>query len=208
MNDQNPLKIKIIIGTTRQNRFSEKAASYIYQEAQKREEMDVELLDLRDFPLPFYNEPVSPSMFALTNHEYADEYARKWTNKIGEGDGFIMVTAEYNHGYPAVLKNAIDYVFKEWNKKVVGFVGYGNAGGARAIEQLREVAVELQLVPIRSAIHIPPNIYMSVKNETLPVNPDLFQSLHEGKVDRVEAFFSDFVWTTRALKKARQGEEK
>ncbi len=202
------MKIHIIIGTTRQNRFSEKAASYIYQEAKKRKDIDVELVDLRDYPLPFFNEPVSPSMFDMAKHEYVNEVAKKWTSKIAEADGFIIVTGEYNHGYPAVLKNALDYVFKEWNKKAVGFVSYGSAGGARSIEQLRQVAIELQLVPIRNAIHIPSEVYMAIMNEKIPVNPELFKPLREGRTDRVETFLTDLIWTTQALKNARQEEKK
>jgi len=142
-------------------------------------------------------------MFDMVGHEYTNEVARKWTDKIAEADGYIIVTAEYNHGYPAVLKNALDYIFKEWNRKAVGFVGYGGAGGARAIEQLRQVAVELQMVPIRNAVHIPIEVYMAVMNEKVPVNPDLFKPLREGRLDRVEAFLNDLLWTTQALKKAR-----
>ncbi len=198
------LKIQVIIGTTRQNRFSEKAASYIYQEAKKRKEIEVELVDLRDYPLPFYDEPVSPAMFEMTKHEYTNEVAKKWTNKIGEADGYIIVTAEYNHGYPAVLKNALDYIFKEWNRKAVGFVSYGNAGGARAVEQLRQVVIELQMVPIRNSIHIPSEIYLAVMNEKIPVNPQLFRSLREGRADRVVAFLNELSWTAEALKSARE----
>lgn len=136
------------------------------------------------------------------DNTYANETARKWVNKIAEADGYIIVTAEYNHGYPAVLKNALDYAFKEWNKKVVGFVGYGNAGGARAIEQLRQVVIELEMIPIRNAIHIPSPVYLAVMNEKVPVNPDLFQPLRT-PVDRVEAFLTELIWNTKALKKAR-----
>lgn len=204
MNSEKILKIKIIVGTTRQNRFSERAASYIHQEAIKQKNVDVEVLDLREYPLPFFDESITPTMFESAKHEYTNEVAKKWTSKIDEADAFIIVTAEYNHGYPAVLKNALDYVFKEWNRKAVGFVGYGNAGGARAIEQLREVVVELQLAPIRHAIHIPGDVYMAARNEDIPVNPELFKPLREGRVDRVETFFSDLLWTAKALKDARE----
>ncbi len=200
------MKILIITGTTRQNRFSDKAASYIYQQAKTRKDINVELVDLRDYPLPFFDEPVSPSMFEIMKHKYTNEIAKKWTNKIAEADGYIIVTAEYNHGYPAVLKNALDYLFKEWKRKAVGFVGYGNSGGARAIEQLRQVVIELQMVPIRSAIHIPGEVYMAVINEKAPVNPELFKPLREGRMDRVEVFLNDLIWTTKALVKARQEE--
>ncbi len=198
-----PLKIQVIIGTTRQNRFSEKAAHWIFEEARKKEGIEVELIDLRDYPLPFFDEPVGPSMFEIMNYEYTNKIAKKWINKITEADGYIIVTGEYNHGYPAVLKNALDYAFKEWNKKAVGFVSYGSAGGARSVEQLRQVVIELQMVPIRNAIHMPAQVYMAVMNEKVPVNPELFKSLKEDRMDRVEIFLNDLIWTTQALKSAR-----
>jgi NAD(P)H-dependent FMN reductase len=202
-----PLKIQIILGSTRQNRFSEKAASYIYQEIKKKKDVVVELVDLRDYPLPYYDEPVAPALLDVMNHHYTNEVVNKWTKKVGEADGYIIVTAEYNHGYPGVLKNALDYVFKEWNRKAVGFVGYGNAGGARAIEQLRQVVIELQMVPIRSAVHIPSNVYLALRNEKMPVNLELFQPLRT-PVDRIEMFLEDLMWTTKALREAREKEEK
>lgn len=201
------LKIQVIIGTTRQNRFSEKAAHWIYGEAKKKEDLEVELVDLRDYPLPFFDEPVSPAMFEMMKHEYSNEIAKKWVQKVAEADGYIIVTGEYNHGYPAVLKNALDYVFKQWNKKAVGFVSYGSAGGARTVEQLRQVAIELQMVPIRNAIHIPIEVYMAVMNEKIPVNPKLFKPLRVGYMDRVEAFLNDLIWTTQALKSAREQDD-
>ena len=115
--DEKSLRIHVIIGTTRQNRFSEKPAHWIYGEARKKDGIEVELVDLRDYPLPFFNEPLSPSMFGTVKHEYADATARRWVQKVAEADGYIIVTGEYNHGYPPVLKNALDYPFKEWNRK-------------------------------------------------------------------------------------------
>ena len=198
------LKVQVIIGTTRQNRFSEKAAHWIFEEAKKKEGIEVELIDLRDYPLPFFDEPVSPSMLEMMKHKYANEVVRKWTQKVAEADGYIIVTGEYNHGYPAVLKNALDYVFKQWNKKAVGFVSYGSAGGARTVEQLRQVVIELQMIPIRNAIHIPTEVYMAVMNEKIPVNPNLFKPLREGYTDRVEIFLNDLIWNTQTLKSARE----
>ena len=161
--EKTPLTMHVIIGSTRQNRFSEKPARYIFDELKKKENIQVELIDLRDWPLPFYDEVISP---AVNKGNYASELGKKWAAKVGEADGYIMVTPEYNHGYSAVLKNALDWVFPEWNGKPVGFVSYGNAGGARAIEQLRQVVIELEMVPIRSAIHIPTEVYLAVRNET------------------------------------------
>lgn len=145
------LRIKVIIGSTRQNRFGEKPARWIFEELKKRPDVEAELVDLRDYPLPFFDEPKSPAMAKGT---YTNTAVIKWAKKVAEGDGFIIVSPEYNHGYPAVLKNALDYVYYEWNCKPVGFVSYGGVGGARVIEQLRLVAVELQMVPIRSAVNI------------------------------------------------------
>ena len=199
--ETNSLTIHVIIGSTRHNRFSEKPAGYIFDELKKKEGVHAELIDLRDWPLPFYDEPVSP---ASNKGNYSNELGKKWASKVGEADGYIMVTPEYNHGYSAVLKNALDWVFPEWNGKPAGFVGYGNAGGARAIEQLRQVVIELDMVPIRSAIHIPTEVYLAVRNEKVPVNAELFKPLREGmRGDRVETFFNELIKTAKILKAAR-----
>lgn len=145
------LNIKIILGSTRQGRFSDKVGKWVYSIIKDDKNIKTELLDLRDYPMPFFDEKVSPSM---ATGEYSNKVVQKWAKKIGEGDGFIIVTPEYNHGYPAVLKNALDYVYHEWNKKPVAFVSYGgSAGGTRAVQQLRQVAIELQLIPIRPGVH-------------------------------------------------------
>ncbi|MGD0328096.1 MAG: NAD(P)H-dependent oxidoreductase [Minisyncoccia bacterium] len=196
-----PLKIYVIIGSTRQNRFSEKPARYLYEELKKKKDIQAELIDLRDWPLPFFDEPMGPSML---KGNYSHELAKKWAAKVGEADGYIIVTPEYNHGYPAVLKNALDWVYTEWNKKPVGFVSYGSVGGARSVEQLRQVVVELQMVPIRNAIHIPGDVYVAVMNEKVPVNPELFKPLRSGMGgDRVEMFFNELIAIAGMLKTLR-----
>jgi NAD(P)H-dependent FMN reductase len=101
-----------------------------------------------------------------------------------------------------VLKNALDSIFQEWNKKPVGFVSYGSAAGARSVEQLRQVVIELQMIPIRNAIHIPSDVYRIVMNEKLPVAPELFKSLRE-PVDRVQLFLNELIWLSSALKTMR-----
>jgi NAD(P)H-dependent FMN reductase len=190
--------IHVIIGSTRQNRFSEKPARYLFDELSKREGIRSELVDLRDWPLPFYDEPISP---ASNKGSYSHELGKKWAAKVGEADGYIIVTPEYNHGYPAVLKNALDWVFPEWNNKPVGFVSYGNVGGARAIEQLRQVVIELHMVPMRNAIHIPVEVYLAVMKEKAPVNPELFKPLREGmRGDRVEMFFKELIRLVHTLR--------
>ncbi|MCR4284283.1 MAG: NAD(P)H-dependent oxidoreductase [Parcubacteria group bacterium] len=196
MNTAHRLKIKVIIGSTRQGRFSEKPAEWVFSEIKKRDGVEAELLDLRDYPMPFFSEAVPP---AMKKEPYQNEIVKKWTEKIAEADGFIIISPEYNHGYPAVLKNALDYVYGEWSRKAVGFVSYGSVSGARSVEQLRQVAIELQMAPIRSAVHLPADKWMQVFTGKMPAN-ELFESSNEylGK------FFDDLLWWTNALKIARE----
>ena len=145
------LKIKIIVGSTRQARFSDRPADWIAGLARQRPELDVELLDLRDYPLPFFDEAMPPLM---ARDSYAHPVVAKWREKITDADGFIICMPEYNHGYPAVLKNAMDYVYAPWGRKPAAFVSWGNVGGGRGVEQLRLVAVELDMVATRWSVHI------------------------------------------------------
>jgi NAD(P)H-dependent FMN reductase len=197
------IKIKVILGSTRQRRFGDKPAYWICEEARALPGAEVEFLDLRDYPMPFFDEPASP-MWA--KGQYANEAVQRWADRIADGDAFVMVAPEYNHGYPAVLKNAIDCIYPEWVNKPVGFVSYGNAGGARGIEQLRLVAIEMRLWPIRSAIHLPSSLYLAVMNEPMPPNLELFGSMKDGRFNYVERFFDELLWSARALKRARDEE--
>ncbi|MDR3581950.1 MAG: NAD(P)H-dependent oxidoreductase [Candidatus Pacebacteria bacterium] len=187
------LKIKVILGSTRQQRFGEQPAKWIFEKA-KAKGLDVELLDLRDYPLPFFDEPVSPSMI---KEPYAEPNVAKWTAKIAEADAFVMIAAEYNHGYTAVLKNAIDYVGKEWHKKPVAFVGYGSVGGGRAVEQLREVAIETQMAPVRNAVHL--TNFWGLLDEKGAMNFSSFEGAGDGMLDQL-------VWWAKALKTARDAD--
>jgi NAD(P)H-dependent FMN reductase len=190
------MKIEIIIGSTREKRFSEKPAKWIYQVARERSDLDVELVDLRDYPLPFFNEPHSP---ARLHGRYSDERVQTWSRKVAEADGYIIVSPEYNHGYPAVLKNALDVLYPEWNNKPVGFVSYGNAGGARSVEQLRLVAIELQMVPIQRALHVPVHVLMAILRPQDGDLTDPFESI----TWQADAFLDQLVWFAQALKTAR-----
>jgi NAD(P)H-dependent FMN reductase len=147
------LKVKVIIGSTRQGRFSDKPAAWIAGLAKQRQEFEVELLDLRDHPLPFYDDAMPPSM--VKDGAYANPEVKKWAEKIGEADAFIIVTPEYNRGPAAVLKNALDSVSREWNNKPVAFVAHGSTLGVRAIEQLRMNAIELRMAPTRDIVALP-----------------------------------------------------
>jgi NAD(P)H-dependent FMN reductase len=189
--------ISVIIGSTRQGRFSEKPARWILQHLRQRAEVEVKLLDLRDYPMPFFDEPVSPAMPGRAPYEH--EVVRRWTAEIGAADGFVIVSPEYNFSCPAVLKNALDYVYHEWNRKPVSFVGYGVVGGARAVQHLREIAVELQMAPVRRAVHIPVNALMAHHQ-----GGDVDASLAE--LDTIAgAMIDDLLWWTAALKAARTG---
>lgn len=142
-------KIAIIISTTRTTRFGEKPAKWIHAIAAARTDISVELVDLRDYAMPFFDEPATNAWVPSKN-----EVAKRWQKKVAEFDGYIFVTAEYNRSVPAVLKNALDYAYPEWNRKPAAYVGYGGVGAARAIEQLRLMCVELQMAPTRSGVHL------------------------------------------------------
>jgi NAD(P)H-dependent FMN reductase len=144
------LQVQIILGSTRQGRFGDRVAAWFHGVATRRDDLTADLLDLRDWPLPFFDEPVPP----ITGR-YGIQ-AQAWADKVAVADAYVIVTPEYNHGYPAVLKNALDHVYQEWADKPVTFVSYGGpAGGSRAVEQLRQVVVELQMAPIREAMTLP-----------------------------------------------------
>ena len=141
------IRIGIILGSTRPNRNGEQVARWVYDNASLRSDAEFELVDLRDYPLPHLDEPLPPSL-----GQYQNDHTRQWADKIASFDGFVMVTPEYNHSTSGVLKNAIDYLYAEWNNKAVGFVSYGSVGGARAAEHLRLVAGELQLADVRQQV--------------------------------------------------------
>ncbi len=189
------INIKIIVGSTRIGRFSDKAAAWIFEEIKKEQNVIAEIIDLRDYPMPFFNELESP---AFKEKPYNNEAVVRFTNKIAEGDAFVIISPEYNHGTSAVLKNSFDWVYPEWNNKPVAFVSYGGVGGARAVEQLRLNSIELQMVPIRNAVHIPGEQYFQTvfgKMET----KDLFIFVSKQAANMI----SQLLWWARLLKSAR-----
>jgi NAD(P)H-dependent FMN reductase len=190
-------KIGVIIGSTRPGRFGDKPAEWIVERAKALGEFDVELIDLRDFPLPFFDEQTSPA-YALS----ADETAKKWQDKVASLDGYIFTAAEYNRGPTAVLKNALDYAYNEWNNKPAAFVGYGGVGGARAVEQLRLHAVELQMAPVRNGVHIVWADYAQVTQGGKSLGD--FEHLNQA----ADGMLTQLAWWTRALKTARDADGK
>lgn len=142
-------KIALIIGSTRPTRFADIPAQWMLAQAQARDDMSVELVDLRDFDLPLFNEMASNLWMPS-----ADARAVAWQKKLAEFDGYIFVVAEYNRSMTGSLKNALDQAYVEWNRKPMAAFAYGSVGGTRALEHLRSVAVELQMVPVRNAVHL------------------------------------------------------
>jgi NAD(P)H-dependent FMN reductase len=189
---QQPL-IGVVIGSTREGRFGEKPAHWIHEIAKQRTDFALELVDLRDHPLPFFNEPRSPAYGPVNN-----EAARLWARKLATLDGLIIVTPEYNHGPSAVLKNALDYAYKEFNRKPIGFVGYGGVGAARAVEQLRLIAIELQMAPVAHAVHVGMMecLGMMQQGKAFEDFPHLAQA--------AERLLDEISWWAKVLKLARE----
>jgi NAD(P)H-dependent FMN reductase len=186
------LKIKVVLGSIREQRFGEKPAQWIVEKA-KAKGLDVELLDLKDYPLPMFAEAQAP---AALGGNYTNEIAKKWAAKIGEGDGFIFTVAEYNHGYTSVLKNALDWIYGEWNKKPVAFLGYGASGGVRAVEQLKLVVnSNLQLQPVPAAVAI--TEFWTYLDEQGNFKSEKFEKSADDMLDQL-------IWLGDALKAARE----
>ena len=189
-------KIAVIISSTRPTRFGDKPAKWIAEHAAARGDLDVEIVDLADYTLPLFDAPASDLWMPTPN-----EVAAKWQAKLNEFDGYIIVTAEYNRSITGALKNAIDWAYKPFVRKAVAFVGYGSVGGARAIEHLRNIMVELQAVPVRQAIHIGGSDFVPIMfgqktwDET------------KGNFDQfVPDVLDNLVWWTNATKTAREAD--
>jgi len=189
------LKIGLIVGSTRPNRFADTPVKWLVEGAAARTDLQLQVLDLRDYKLPFLNEPVPP---AYTGGIYAQPEAETWRKRIGEFDAFIAVVAEYNHGPTAVLKNAFDSAFLEWQRKPIAFVGYGGVGAARAIETLRGVVIELQMAPIRHEVNIAMEPFLGILQKGRSLND------YDYLVHSREAMFDHLVWWGEALNAARE----
>jgi NAD(P)H-dependent FMN reductase len=141
------LKIAVILGSTRPGRNGKAVAEWVYDVAKQRDDAEYELVDIADYALPHLDEIVPPSL-----GQYSQPHTLAWANKIASFDGFVFVTPEYNHSTSGALKNAIDFLYAEWNNKAAGFVSYGSAGGTRAVEHLRLVMAELQVADVRAQV--------------------------------------------------------
>ncbi len=151
------LRVAIILGSTRPGRAGEAVARWAYDIAKKRTDAEYELVDIKDYNLPLLDEPAPPSQ-----GKYSHDHTKRWAAKIDSFDAYVFVTPEYNHGIAGALKNAIDYLYKEWNNKAAAFVGYGSASGVRAVESLRLVMGELQIADVRAQVML--SLYTDFEN--------------------------------------------
>jgi NAD(P)H-dependent FMN reductase len=186
-------RIGIIVSTIREGRFGHTATEWIRQLAEDTTDLRYDVVDLRDFHLPLHGDP--RELDPLDPH---GDVVRRWVRTMNEFDGYIFVTAEYNHSIPGVLKNALDYLGSQLHRKPAAFVGYGPIGSARAIEQLRLILVEFQMAPLRNAVHIGIEPYIAVTNDNARLGD--FDFLHE----RARLMLDELAWWTRALLSARQ----
>lgn len=191
------LKIALIVGSTRPGRFADIPVKWLLEGARIRADFKIDVLDLRDHVLPFYEEAVLPP---YNGGAYSNPAAEAWRHKIGEYDAFIATAAEYNHGPTGVLKNAFDSAAFEWRRKPIAFLGYGSVGGARAIEHLRGVAIELHMAPIKPEVNIAmePMLGIMRGGKSFDDYPYL--------ADSRTVVFDHLVWWGNALKAAREAE--
>lgn len=185
------VKIAIIVGSTRPGRNASAVAQWVKEQSVKRADAAFEILDIADFDLPILDEPVPPSF-----GQYSKPHTKAWAAAVAKYDGYVIVTPEYNHSTSGALKNALDYIYQEWNNKAVAFVSYGSAGGARAVEHLRGIAAELQMADVRAQVMF--SLFTDFVNFS-EFKPD---PRHE---QEAETLFTQLISWSGALKALRDG---
>ncbi len=192
-------RIALIISSTRQARWADKPAQWALKKMQQRQDIEVELVDLRDFDIPFFNE-VASNAYVPTQ----DPNAVRWQQKVASFDGYVFLVAEYNRSVTGALKNALDQDYVGWNRKPMGAIGYGSVGAARAIEQLRLMAVELQMVPVRAGVHIGGSDFFRVS--AYNPNSEPMEALDGVLSGSAKDMLDQVAWYARVLKDAREAE--
>ena len=188
-------RLAVVIGSTRPGRFADKAAQWILKQAQARDDIDVELVDLRDYPLPFFDEK-GPLMWMTSENAEA----LRWQEVLAQYDGFIFVVAEYNHSLTGVLKNALDQAFRDWGRKPFTAIGYGGTGAARAVEHLRLIAIALRMVSTAASIHISGGDFMA----TSPMGANKpIEDIEAGLLPSTKTALDELVWWAKATMAAR-----
>ena len=191
-------RIAIIIGSTRPTRFADTPTQWMLKQVQARGDMDVEVVDLRDHDLPFFDEVASNLWMPSQNPE-----AVRWQETIGRFDGYIFVVAEYNHSITGVLKNALDQAYKEWVRKPFTAIAYGGTGGVRAVEHLRGIGVELQLVSTHGAVHIGGGDFMAV-HPMFGKQP--IESIEANLLPSAKTALDELLWWAKATMAAKAAE--
>jgi NAD(P)H-dependent FMN reductase len=189
------LKVQVILASVRQGRFGDKPANWIVEQA-KEAGFETELVDLKDWELPFYNEKGSPNALKGV---FENQKGMEWNKLLSGADAYIVVTPEYNHGYPASLKNNFDWTYPANSvaQKPVAFVSYGTVGGTRAVQQLRQVAIEMQMVNIRNGVHL--TKHWELQDEADNLKPEAAEAL----APAAKALLEQLAWYSKALKVAR-----
>ena len=191
-------RIAVIVGSVRPTRFADKPAQWILKQARARGDMDLELVDLRDHHLPFFDELATNMWMPSKNPE-----AVRWQETIGRFDGYIFVVAEYNHSITGVLKNALDQAYKEWNRKPFTAIGYGGTGGSRAVEHLRLIGIELQMVSTHAAVHIGGSDFMAV----FPMGGNKpIEDIEANLLPSTKTALDELVWWAKATLAAKAAE--
>lgn len=185
MSNESPLRIGIILSSTREGRFADRVADWVMQAAKERPELQMETIDLRDYPLPIFGEGDG------------EEVIVRWKERLAEFDGYVILTAEYQHSITGVLKNALDYVGDEMAKKPVAYVGYGGVGGARAVEHLRLVGAHLEFPSVKEAVHIAWDVYLAVSGGEKQLSD--FDFLNES----LNTTLDSLTWWGRTLRAGR-----
>lgn len=182
-------RIAIVVGSTRPDRTARPVAEWVHEHAAQRTDAQFELVDIAEQNLPLLDEPMPPAM-----GQYSKEHTKAWAQKVASYDGFVFVTPEYNHSVPAALKNAVDFLYAEWNNKSIGFVSYGSAGGTRAVEAWRLIAAELQMADVRAQVFLP---FSSDFGEDFTFQPT------DGATEGLGVLFDQVVAWAEALKPLR-----
>ncbi|BBZ10882.1 NADPH-dependent FMN reductase [Mycobacterium branderi] len=183
------MHIQVIVGSVREGRRAKPVADWVCAQAASRQDCSVELVDLKDWDLPMMSLAKPPIL-----GDYEDPLQQRWAQQVSQGDGYIFVTPEYNHGYSPALKNALDYLYAEWARKPASFVTYGGVAGARGVEQLRLVLIELRMAPLRDALHI-----NGIGNK---LNDGVFNG-DTNDISQLNTAIDDLLWWSRALSAAR-----
>jgi NAD(P)H-dependent FMN reductase len=188
-------RIAVIVASTRTTRLADLVVPWVHGRLQARDDLAIDLVDVRDVALPYYDLPIPP---AFARRQYTSEPERALGERMDAADGFLIVTNEYNHGYNAALKNVLDHFFAEFEHKPVAFVGYGNVGGSRAIEQLRQVVAELNMVSVRESVHV-----FGIQFPAVREGGDAAAAVFATLEPRLTVMVDHLLWWARALATAR-----